>query len=217
MLKIFKVTSQQHLNNLLSDGLISLYQEIFSEPPYNEKFTPNDVETIFNDCMKNGTLLISHFNGEIIGFNAAISFVSSDLYGAKVIDSNSNGVIFNLHEQNIKERISEILPKEKILEFFPSEMTFLDCTENIWYVSDLGVKKDMRNQQIGCGMMHNLISCLPSKSVVLLRTSKSSTKAQNFYSDKCKFSHLNVEMEVLQERQDGTVNSDWRVVMFRFV
>ncbi|MGZ9097072.1 MAG: hypothetical protein ACXW30_02100 [Micavibrio sp.] len=69
------------LNKAAGDGLLSLYQQIFAEPPYHESFTENEVFKSFTDTLKAGGLIFTvSLKDE---FNKVSGFVSSLPLAAK--------------------------------------------------------------------------------------------------------------------------------------
>lgn len=69
---IEKIISFTRLHKAFEDGLISLYQTIFSSFPYFEQFNREEVVSFFTDYVQNGLLFIAQKNKEIIGFGAAL-------------------------------------------------------------------------------------------------------------------------------------------------
>lgn len=65
-------TSQQLSANLFGNGLISLYQNIFSAPPYFENFYEEKVAEIFKEYLEKGVLFLARTEDEIVGFGAAL-------------------------------------------------------------------------------------------------------------------------------------------------
>lgn len=67
-----KVTKQDELNQLYQGGLITLYQDIFSQPPYLESFTANEVQQFFDEYLQEGLLFVSRDERSVVGFGAAM-------------------------------------------------------------------------------------------------------------------------------------------------
>lgn len=61
----------QHDYNIMVDEAIHMYIQIFSDPPYNEKFDYNDVKTDFDNFISKGCLLLAVQDNIAIGFLCA--------------------------------------------------------------------------------------------------------------------------------------------------
>ncbi|MTJ55942.1 hypothetical protein FJR38_26425 [Anabaena sp. UHCC 0253] len=57
-----QINEQFQLNKALENGLIELYQDIFSEAPYFEKFSEEHVKSIFCNYFNNGSLFLKYSN-----------------------------------------------------------------------------------------------------------------------------------------------------------
>jgi diaminopimelate epimerase/ribosomal protein S18 acetylase RimI-like enzyme len=72
-----KIMNQDELiGNLYPRQLIDLYQRVFGEPPYNEKFDPEEVASFFNEYYRKGTIVLAKDQGKIIGFAASVNLES---------------------------------------------------------------------------------------------------------------------------------------------
>ncbi len=70
---IESVTNQNQLDNILKGGLIKLYQDVFSQPPYNEQFSEEEIVSIFQEYLKQGKLFIARNKTDgVIGFGATL-------------------------------------------------------------------------------------------------------------------------------------------------
>lgn len=70
---IQQVRSKEELERAFGGGLIDLYQFVFSEPPYNEKFDSGDIRQYWEDYFQSGIVFICEGNErKVIGFAAAI-------------------------------------------------------------------------------------------------------------------------------------------------
>lgn len=68
-----RVLDQPALDTVLTDGgLNALYQNIFSQPPYYEKFTDTEVATLLSQYVSRGLLFVAKGADSIIGFGAAL-------------------------------------------------------------------------------------------------------------------------------------------------
>lgn len=72
-----KVENSGSLGSLLgSGGLSNLYQEIFGAAPYFEKFTEEDVKSIFEEYILDGLLFVAQDGNDVVGFGAALPMQS---------------------------------------------------------------------------------------------------------------------------------------------
>lgn len=74
--EISVIRDQRMLEAAYNDGLITLYQSVFSEPPYNESFAPDEVRQAFDETLKSkGVILIAREQkpqGSVIAFVSSI-------------------------------------------------------------------------------------------------------------------------------------------------
>ena len=193
---LFRVIEHEHLIQALAQGLTALYQNIFSEPPYFEVFSDEEVRETLTEYLGEGILLLKYLEREVVGFGAVLPFVKSSLCDMEVVDEDGTPMI-----------LSRVFLEEKY--GFNAE-----CT---WYVSDIGVKQCLRGQGFGTEILSMLITSLPPKTAILLRTSKVNKATQNFYRSRFSFDLMNITTDVAQLRQDGTIQADKRVIMAKVV
>lgn len=90
----FQVTNHQQLRKLLVEGkLIQLYQECFSDPPYEELFSEEEVASYMKDYLDTGVLIVCQStDGTIVGFAASVPLTQEPEIGklAESFDFNSN-------------------------------------------------------------------------------------------------------------------------------
>lgn len=68
-----QITSREKLNQALNEqGLIKLYQDVFSKYPYLENFSDEDVTTFFNEYFNDGRIFVARHNGQVIAFGASL-------------------------------------------------------------------------------------------------------------------------------------------------
>lgn len=73
---IEKVQTAEELNDAFNRGLVELYQAVFADPPYEEKFTPEEVKSFFELYFLQGVLMLARENTQnVIGFSASIPLV----------------------------------------------------------------------------------------------------------------------------------------------
>lgn len=72
-----QIATQEKLDQALNDqNLIKLYQDIFSQPPYNENFSSEDVSIFFKEYVDDGKLFLAFDQGKVIGFGASLPIES---------------------------------------------------------------------------------------------------------------------------------------------
>jgi diaminopimelate epimerase/ribosomal protein S18 acetylase RimI-like enzyme len=72
-----QINTVEKLRETLSNGNLSfLYQDIFSKPPYFEKFGDKEIEEIFAEYVTDGLLFLTKNKSEVIGFGAALPIES---------------------------------------------------------------------------------------------------------------------------------------------
>jgi hypothetical protein len=89
--KIIRVNELKELEQAFSCGLIQVYQNIFSEPPYEEYFCDDDVAQMFNAYFSHDIgsqiFLLAYLESEVVAFCLAVPFNNKWL-DFKVIDEN---------------------------------------------------------------------------------------------------------------------------------
>lgn len=86
-----KITSRQKLREALVNGnLAILYQDIFSQAPYFESFTVDDVAAFFDEYIENGLLFLAQDGKETIGFGAAIPLVNDGSVAETFVNNGLN-------------------------------------------------------------------------------------------------------------------------------
>jgi ribosomal protein S18 acetylase RimI-like enzyme len=79
-LSLAKVNTEAEMETALSNGLITLYQEVFSQEPYNEYFETAEVKDIFKDYLNNnGIVFVARDNERIVAFSAGEPMVKSSV------------------------------------------------------------------------------------------------------------------------------------------
>jgi len=67
-----QILSLKELNHALKNGLLSLYTEIFAEPPHYEKFTDESVISLFEYYHRTGRVFLAKKEREIVGFATSV-------------------------------------------------------------------------------------------------------------------------------------------------
>jgi diaminopimelate epimerase/ribosomal protein S18 acetylase RimI-like enzyme len=79
-LSLAKVNAEAEMETALSNGLITLYQEVFSQDPYNEYFEEAEVKAIFKDYLNNnGIVFVARDNERVVAFSAGEPLVKSSV------------------------------------------------------------------------------------------------------------------------------------------
>jgi len=112
-----QVRSKKQLTSLLQNGLVKLYQQIFSDAPYFEEFTDEEVTAYYDYYFKNGLISVAKDEREIIGFAATVALYTepeiAELSKKFGIDPDTTlyfaelGVTKELRRQGIGERICQ--------------------------------------------------------------------------------------------------------------
>jgi ribosomal protein S18 acetylase RimI-like enzyme len=193
---IVRANSLHDLDEAFSCGLINLYQDIFSDPPYEEYFSDDDVISMFRSYfekeIETSLVLFTYLEREIIAFCMAVP-LNERWLDFEIIDFNKN-TSHNCHD------------------YFKSN--FNSTSENTWYLDDLGVRKDSRRRGIAKCLLQSCLTELSSKNV-FLRTSDSNNKAPLLYQNLGFSSIDGIFTLVSQKRLDGSVREDRRIIMLR--
>lgn len=73
---IDRVKTPEELNEAFASGLVELYQEVFADPPYEEKFRLEEVQDIFQLYFMQGVLMLCREDAQsVIGFSASVPLV----------------------------------------------------------------------------------------------------------------------------------------------
>ena len=148
--EISQITDKKELQQAFNNGLIELYQEVFSEPPYNEVFETSEVKNIFIDYLnQNGLVFIAKDQDQIIGFSAAMPIAQSSVKEAAQINNLPEsswyiadlGIINSLRRQKLGtqliESLLQSLPKKTLAVMRTAEKNY--PSQNLF--SQLGFKK----------------------------------------------------------------------------
>jgi ribosomal protein S18 acetylase RimI-like enzyme len=194
--KIVRANTLQELEEAFACGLIQLYQDIFSEPPYEERFSSESVAqtftSYFNHDVDNRILVFAYLGGEVVAFCAAVA-LNGKWLDFEIVSENSN-------------------TSRDCYRYF--QETFNSTSDNTWYLDDLGVRKDQRRKGLAKCLLQICLTTLGSVDV-FLRTSDSNSSAHLLYQ-KVGFSPIDgLFVLVSQERQDGTTRIDRRIIMMR--
>ena len=69
---IEQIKNKERLEEAFSRNLVNLYRQIFSQPPYEEEFSENEVKSFFYDYLNQGILFLARDLNSVIGFGAAL-------------------------------------------------------------------------------------------------------------------------------------------------
>jgi len=116
---IKEISNQIELETAFDQGLTDLFIDVFSQPPYEEKFSQEEVKDFFKDYLNSGKIFICQNQNSIIGFSASIPFSRepelSKLLESKGIDTqNINyfaelGVSQKFRQKGIGKRLTQSL------------------------------------------------------------------------------------------------------------
>ena len=85
-----------------------------------------------------------------------------------------------------------------------------------WYMADLGVSPEMRRLGLGLQLVLARLKAFPKGSDVVMRTHQNNTSSQKLY-ETLGFRLLSITQDVDQERQDGAIRSDKRILMHKMI
>ncbi|MCT7972100.1 GNAT family N-acetyltransferase [Laspinema olomoucense] len=204
---VVRANTLQDIEEAFSCGLIKLYQDIFSDPPYEEYFSSDDVTSLFHSYFTSGIsnplVLFTYLGRQVIAFCTAVPF-------------DEHWVDFEISDFNMAGGYSPETHGKTIInschEYF--KRTFDSTPENTWYLDELGVRKDKRRKGIARCLLQACLTELNSKNVIL-RTSDSNNQAQLLYQN-LGFHHIGgLYTQVSHKRLDGSVREDLRIIMLR--
>jgi ribosomal protein S18 acetylase RimI-like enzyme len=204
---VVRANTLQDIDQAFSCGLIQLYQDIFSDPPYEEYFSGDDVISMFHSYFTSGIsnplVLFTYLERQVIAFCTAVPF-DEHWVNFEIID-------FNRAVGYSSETRCKTLT-HSCYEYF--KINFDSTPENTWYLDDLGVRKDKRRKGIARCLLQVCLTELNFKNVIL-RTSVSNNQAQLLYQN-LGFRHINgLYTQVSHKRLDGSVREDRRIIMLR--
>ncbi len=119
-LTTYKIETKEELQAALSAGLNNLYQTVFADPPYNEKFSADEVENIFTSYFQDGgTIFIANDKtGKPTAFVASTP-LKSDFNLAAIVGNHVNidrtayfsedGVDKNLRQKGVSAEMKSLL------------------------------------------------------------------------------------------------------------
>lgn len=194
---IIQITKYEQLTQAFAEGLVNLYQDIFSEAPYYEFFSDEEVKILFNSYFKDGILFLKYVNREVIGFSATLPFIKSSIFQARINDADGKSTVLNI-------------------DFLEKQLGFI--SDQTWCLEDVGIKQSYQGKGFGTELNKAQFKLLQTYKTVILRTSQlENDSAQNFYRYKLGFQFLNITQDVEHRRQDGTVQTDRRVFMVKMI
>ncbi len=116
---IEKISDESQLNDAFDKGLIDLYIDVFSQPPYEEKFSTDEVKDFFKDYLSLGNIFICRDKNTIIGFCASLPLSNEPelckLLSSKGIDIKNTiyfaelGVSSNFRQKGIGKKLTQSL------------------------------------------------------------------------------------------------------------
>jgi len=84
------VKTSEELTGVLKEGLTELYQQVYSDPPYNEAFSPEDVRKVFKETLSAGGLILTAAcpdDGKTVAFISSVPMTAADPLVSDVINA----------------------------------------------------------------------------------------------------------------------------------
>ena len=198
------------------EGLFSLYCDVFAEPPYEEKFTPTEVQKDFETMLRKGGLVFiaktAKKGGAVVAFVAATPLIKNPsvveavrpyLDISAAADFNKNAV-----RPDFWSRVSRT-----IKTFFFGSSGPYDAVRAAAYFNEDGVRSDFRRRGISRAMKQVLLGACNASGcdTMVLRTSADSFNqaAACIQLGARQIPDLSQDVESL--KLDGTITPDKRV------
>jgi ribosomal protein S18 acetylase RimI-like enzyme len=110
-------------------GFIETYKEAFGGPPYFEIYTDSDVaEGIWIPHLRKGIIIVACKNDSVVGFICAIPLLKAP------------------------QEIQNYLMEKRKEAFFPTKF------EDVWYISELGVRRKYRRRGIATRLVKECLT-----------------------------------------------------------
>ncbi|MBP9846923.1 MAG: hypothetical protein KBD43_12775 [Saprospiraceae bacterium] len=119
-LSVYKISSEEELKGILDGGLNALYQEVFADPPYNEKFTSTEVEETFRAYFQSGANIFVVLNSseKPVAFVTSVPLKSD--FGVAIVAGSrvdvertayfaEDGVVSDLRQKGVSAAMKSIL------------------------------------------------------------------------------------------------------------
>ncbi|MDH5533726.1 MAG: GNAT family N-acetyltransferase [Candidatus Pacebacteria bacterium] len=165
--QIKRVESSEELAQVFSQGLTELYQEIFADPPYEESFTKEEVQSYFELYFLSGIFLSCEDieSGEVIGFAAAIPLILEDVIAklAQEYDFNPEtdwyfadlGVKKSYRRQKlatqlVSQLIGEISGKQVIMRTSENNIASQRVNQQVGFELVEGMVQDVKQMRQDC-------------------------------------------------------------------
>jgi len=132
---IKEISDQNELESAFKQGLTDLYIDVFSQPPYEEKFSQEEVKDFFNDYLSFGKIFICQKQNTIIGFSASLPLSKepelSELLSSKGV--NTKNIIYfaelGVSQESRQKGIGEKLT-QSLLNSTGNQSAILRTSEN---------------------------------------------------------------------------------------
>lgn len=145
-------------------GFINVYKEAFGGPPYNETYTDEEVRAIWDEHFAHGRIILAKHGGKVVGLGCSVPL--------------------NRAPQEIQDFLAMCKRKGyldmcKRKGYLPVDFTF----ENAWYMSELAVLEEYRNQGIAYQLVrHRLIDVSHGRSAFyVMRTAAAKSNSMHLY------------------------------------
>ncbi|HEY9692428.1 MAG TPA: GNAT family N-acetyltransferase [Oculatellaceae cyanobacterium] len=186
MLEIIQISSLPQLS-YEGDSLISLYQEVFAEPPEYQIWSRSELESIFADYCDRGYLFVAVDGSIPVGFCAIIPFISSSIWCSTASDGFNSIVI---DSQQLYSQLE------------------IDA-QRAWYIADLGVSSKYRRQSLATELLK--VAC-SGRHPVIIRVSLCRKSAIALYK-KLGFQPLNLFQNASYKQTNGEVKAFEKMLM----
>ena len=127
----------------------------------------------------------------------------------------TEGILFLAHFHNQVVGFGAAMPFAKSAIAHMEEEFGLD-PDHTWYMAELGVRKDVRRRGLARQLVQVRLDAFPPGTYVIMRTSQSNIASQRLYRS-FGFQLLSITQDVVQKRQNGTVQTDKRIFMIKRV
>lgn len=167
-------------------GFIHLYQQAYSEPPYNETYSDEDVlKDVWNPHLENGCIILALHEGKVIGLGCCMQ---TNLW---------------IHDKEFQD-------------FIHQEAARLpDAIRNLCFMSEVCVNSAFRRQGIGTRLIQDRIAWARSKhfSHYIMRTAAVGSNSRDMYLKLNAWEIVNLIQDVSHHAEEFGGASNFRIFM----
>ncbi|EDZ91808.1 MULTISPECIES: GNAT family N-acetyltransferase [Oscillatoriales] len=149
-----QINSGNELKSAMAKGLYTTVHECFSAPPFNEKVTPEKVNFYFQKYIESGVLYLAYSDSNPMGFIAALPLAETANIGE--LEFFETWGYMNNQKVHLN---SDLFTQQTGLSI-----------DKLYYVADLGVAINYRQQGIATGLFKTLFGHLSDHIGYILRT-----------------------------------------------